>query len=122
MSTELEAAHRRIEQLQRQLAQTRLEMEDFTYSVSHDLRASLRHVGSYLKIVREDLGESINPEIAAHLDTAQDAAARMSVQMDGLLELSRVGRAEMQFSDVDLFRLVSDLVHRLDAQPHERRI
>ncbi len=114
MTRELEQARTEIAQLQGQLAQTRLALEDFTYSVSHDLRASLRHVSSYLKIVREDLGPGVDAGILAHLDTAGGAAAHMVLLMDGLLELSRVGRAEMQLADVDLARLVSDVRHQLE--------
>lgn len=98
----------RVQQLERELAQARLAMEDFTYSVSHDLRASLRHVTAYLRIAREDLGEALDPAIAGHLDTAAGAATRMGRLMDGLLELSRVGRAVLQPGVVDLGRLVDD--------------
>ncbi|MEO8859390.1 MAG: hypothetical protein ABI343_20590, partial [Burkholderiaceae bacterium] len=69
-----EAAQQRIEQLEQQLAQERLALEDFTYSVSHDLRASLRHVSAYLNIVREDLGAGVDAAILSHLKTAGDAA------------------------------------------------
>lgn len=112
--TELELAHRQIDELRRELAQSRLAIEDFTYSVSHDLRAPLRHVVSYLKVVREDIGDGIDPAITAHLNTASDAASHMGRLMDGLLELSKVGRAELQVTHVDLQRLVSDLCHQAD--------
>ena len=120
--TELELAHRQIEQLQRELAQSRLAIEDFTYSVSHDLRASLRHVVSYLKVIREDIGDGIDPAITAHLNTASGAASHMGRLMDGLLELSKVGRAELQVTDVDLQRLVSDLCHQADRDAMGRQI
>ena len=122
MSAELDAAHRQIAELQRALALSRQALEDFTYSVSHDLRAPLRHVDAYLKIVREDLGEGIDRQIAAHLQTAGDAATQMGRLMDGLLELSRLGRAELQFSDVNLQRLVSDLRHQLEPECAGRQI
>lgn len=120
MSTELGAALQTIEDLQRQLAQSRLALDEFTYSVSHDLRAPLRHVNAYLKIIREDLGDTINPSITSHLKTAGDAATHMARLMDGLLELSRVGRAELQLSDVDLRRLVSELQEKLAPDIGER--
>ncbi len=113
VSTELEAALQTIDDLQRQLVQSRLALEEFTSSVSHDLRAPLRHVNSYLKIIREDLGHTIDPVIASHLKTAGDAAAHMARLMDGLLELSRVGRAQLQLSDVALQPLVSELLEKL---------
>ena len=122
MTQELEQARAEIAQLQRELAQNRLALEDFTYSVSHDLRASLRHVTSYLKIVREDLGAAVDANILAHLDTAGGAAAHMVQLMDGLLELSRVGRAEMQLSDVDLGRLIADVRHQLENGMRQREV
>ena len=120
MTQELEQARAEIAQLQRELAQNRLALEDFTYSVSHDLRASLRHVASYLKIVREDLGEGVDASILAHLNTAGGAAAHMVQLMDGLLELSSVGRAEMQLSGVDLARLIADVRHQLEHGTEQR--
>ena len=120
--SELERARRQIEQLERQLAQAGQELEEFTYSVAHDLRASLRHVGAYVKIVREDVGEGMDVAIGTHLDKAGEAAAQMGRLMDGLLELSRVGRAELHFSDVDLSRLVADVRHQLERDTGQRRI
>lgn len=122
MSTELEAARQRIEQLQSELAQSRLALEDFTYSVSHDLRASLRHVSEYLKIVREELGDGVDDAIQSYLNKAGAAAAHMARLMDGLMELSRVGRVELQVCDVDLARLISDLRHQLEPDTPTRRI
>ncbi len=122
MNTELDDAHAEIARLQQQLAQARLAMEDFTYSVSHDLRASLRHVSEYLKIVREDLGDGIGASIASHLNTASEAAAQMGRLMDGLMELSRIGRVELQLADVDLSRLIADVRRHLEMDFGQRRI
>lgn len=104
----------RVDQLERELAQVHLALEDFTYSVSHDLRASLRHVNAYLRIAREDLGDTLDPAIADHMDTAAGAATRMGRLMDGLMELSRVGRAVLQPGVVDLRQLMDDVRHHLD--------
>ena len=119
---ELQQARQEIEQLQLQLAQARLAMEDFTFSVSHDLRASLRHVSAYLKIVREDLGEGVDAATQSHLDTADEGAAQMARLMDGLMELSRIGRAELQPTNVDLSRLISDTRHRLEPEAIQRQV
>lgn len=115
MSESRTETRQRVEQLERELAQARLALEDFTYSVSHDLRASLRHVNAYLRIAREDLGEALDPAIAGHLDTAAGAATQMGRLMDGLLELSRVGRAVLQPGVVDLGALVDDARRQLQA-------
>lgn len=122
MKTELDEARAEVSRLRLQLVQANNALEDFTYSVSHDLRASLRHVGAYLKVVREDLGDGVDTAIASHLDTAGEAAAQMARLMDGLLELSRVGRAELELGDVDLGRLISDVRHQLEPVTAARRI
>jgi two-component system OmpR family sensor kinase len=122
MNTELDDARAEIARLRQQLVQAGAALEDFTYSVSHDLRASLRHVSAYLKVVREDLGEGLDASIAAHLDTAGEAAAQMARLMDALLELSRVGRADLALCDVDLARLISDVRHQLEPDAGQRRI
>ena len=119
---ELLAARLQITDLQRQLAQAREVLEEFTYSVSHDLRAPLRHVSAYLKIIREDLGESVEPSIASHLQTAGDAAAQMARMMDGLLEVSRTGRADMQVANIDLPGLLPELQHKLEPAIGTRAI
>lgn len=97
-------------------------MEDFTYSVSHDLRASLRHVSAFVRIAREDLGDAADPDVAAHLDMAAGAAAQMGRLMDGLLELSRIDRAELQAGNVDLARLIDDIRLQLQDQTQGRDI
>ena len=122
MNTELDQARAEIARLRQQLVQAGNALEDFTYSVSHDLRASLRHVSAYLKVVREDLGDGLDASIASHLDTAGEAAAQMARLMDALLELSRVGRADLELCDVDLCRLISDVRHQLEPDAAQRRI
>lgn len=112
----------RIANLERELAVARAALEDFAYSVSHDLRAPLRHVTSYLKIIREDLGQAIAPEVVGYLDTASDAAALMGRQIDGLLQLSRLGRTELQVSDVDLNRLLADARAQLEPRCAGRHV
>ena len=97
------------ERLQRELAQARAELEDFTYSVSHDLRASLRHVTAYVQIIREDLGRQPDAELLAHLETVNAAARQMGRQIDGLMELSRLTRVELQLSSVDAGQLLRDV-------------
>ncbi len=122
VSPALRAAQQQVQGLQRQLALARQVMEDFTYSVSHDLRAPLRHVSAYLKILREDLPQPLDPAIASHLQTAAEGAAQMSRQMDGLLDLFRTGRADMQWVDVDLQQLVAEVQDQLAPEIGERPI
>lgn len=113
MTSRLEPLLLQSEQLQRELTQARSELEDFTYSVSHDLRASLRHVNAYVQIVKEDLGDQTPVAIAAHLDRVSQAARHMGQQIDALMELSRLTRVDVQLSTVDAGQLVRDLLAAL---------
>ena len=110
------------ERLQRELLQARAELEEFTQSVSHDLRASLRHVTSYAQIVAEELGDSLKPDVAAHLQTVTQAARHMGRQIDGLTELSRLTGVLMQWTEVDLAALVRDVRRVLAPEPPGRVI
>lgn len=97
------------EQLQRALSQAKAELEEFTSSVSHDLRASLRHVTAYVQIIREDLGEQNNPDLLGHLDTVSTAARQMGRQIDGLMALSRLAQVEMQLTRVEVGPLLHEV-------------
>jgi len=118
----LRAAHQQVEDLKRQLAQSRQALEDLTHSVSHDLRAPLRHVSAYLKILREDLGDAVPADILGHLHTASDAATTLARLIDGLLELSRIGRAELQQTCIALQPLLEELHDKLGSESAGRRV
>ena len=97
------------ERLKRELAHAKAELQDFTYSVSHDLRASLRHVNAYVQIIKEDLAEQNHPSLTAHLDTVSQAARQMGRQIDGLMELSRLTQLELQLSRVNAGPLLQEV-------------
>lgn len=105
---------RRVDHLERELAQARLALEEFTYTVSHDLRAPLRHIHSFVGVVREDMAQACDPVLAGHLDTIAGAAAELGRLMDGLALLSRVDRAALEPGAVELARLVDDVRRQLE--------
>jgi light-regulated signal transduction histidine kinase (bacteriophytochrome) len=105
-----DAASNRIAQLEAELAALRAEMQDFSYTVSHDLRASLRHILSYAQLVQEDAGPLLPDETKGFLNTISDSARHMGVLMDGLMELSRLGTVELQLAALPLQPLVQELV------------
>jgi two-component system OmpR family sensor kinase len=109
-------------QLQRQLAATQAELEDFTFSVSHDLRASLRHITAYAGLVREDLGEQLPAGVAAHLDTLSQAAQHMGRMINSLTELSRLGGAELHQNQVVISGLINDVRTELSGDAVARQI
>jgi len=108
-----EALQQDNERLQRELAQARAALEDFTYSVSHDLRASLRHVNAYVQIIQEDLSELGNPALLGYLGTVTQAAQQMARQIDGLTELSRLTRLELHCTPVALAPLLQEVCAEL---------
>jgi len=98
-----------IEQLQRDLLQARAELADFTHTVSHDLRASLRHVSAFAQIIREDLEAQNTTDILSHLAHIEQAAKQMGQQIEGLATLSRLESVELQRLPVNLAALMRDV-------------
>jgi PAS domain S-box-containing protein len=98
------------------------ESEAFSYSVSHDLRAPLRHVMGFVNLLQKDAGPSLSESSLHHLTTISQAAKRMGTLIDDLLAFSRVGRAEMQKVDVNFEELVREAWGDFQAGTKERNI
>ncbi len=113
---ELQAALQENAQLKRQLAAVTQELESFTYSVSHDLRASLRHISAFVEIVNEDLDASPHSDISSHLATITGAARHMTLMIDALMELSRLGRVELNLSRVEVRPLIDEVCAALQHE------
>ncbi len=97
------------------------ELEAFSYSVSHDLRAPLRHIDGYAALLRKAVGDSLNEKAARYLQTISDSARQMGQLIDDLLVFSRMGRQEMLHTTVNLDQLVKTILYdlRLDLQGRE---
>lgn len=102
--------------LQGELAALRDEMQEFAGTVSHDLRAPLRHILSYAQLVQEDAGPQLDAEVQGFLTTIVDSARYMGALLDGLSELSRVGTQPIHLEPVALQELVHDVCDRLGSQ------
>ena len=98
------------------------ELESFSYSVSHDLRAPLRHISGYLELLKDEAGSSFDEKSRRYLETAAKSAVRLGHLIDDLLAFSRVGRAEVKKSEVDLHRLVEELRVELEREAKNRTI
>lgn len=84
------------------------ELEAFAYSVSHDLRAPVRHIAGFADLLRRALGPlDSQPKAARYLNIIAESAAQMNALIDAMLALSRVTRQELHLTDVDLNALVS---------------
>lgn len=98
------------------------ELEAFTYSVAHDLRAPLRHINGFSRILSDDHGKELSPEAHRYLVRIGDAATRMGKLIDDLLELARLGRRAMTWQQVDLRALVKEVVRELEPEAAGRAI
>ncbi|MBH1592311.1 PAS domain-containing protein [Stenotrophomonas maltophilia] len=116
------AVQSRVEELNRQLegkvaqvSEVNRELEAFSYSVSHDLRAPLRHVAGFSDKLSRHLGESADEKSLHYLGVISSSARRMATLIDDLLVYSRLGRAAMRQQAVDMQSLVSDTRAMLDS-------
>ncbi|GAB4300254.1 MAG: PAS domain S-box protein [Desulfuromonadia bacterium] len=100
----------RVTERTRELQQALKELESFSYSVSHDLQAPLRHINSYCTILEEDFLAGMDEEGRRYFQRIRMAATRMGELIDDLLDLSRVSRREMLLRPFDLSALASELV------------
>ncbi len=104
----------------RELREAIAELEAFSYSVSHDLRAPLRAIGGFARILVEDHGPALDSEAQRLLGVIRDNAGRMGQLIDDLLDFARLNRKPMQAAPLDLDALAHDVVdelRRLDSAP-----
>ncbi|HAD03797.1 MAG TPA: hypothetical protein DCF93_03820 [Desulfuromonas sp.] len=97
------------------------ELEAFSYSVSHDLRAPLRHIAGFVELLHKRDLAPLDEKSRHYLQVISESAQKMGVLIDDLLAFSRMGRAEMLHTKVDLGRLVPDIVAELAAQEAPER-
>lgn len=97
------------------------ELEAFSYSVSHDLRAPLRHIDGYASLLSKSVGDTLNEKAMRYLQTISDSAKQMGQLIDDLLVFSRMGRQEMLHTTVNLDQLIKTILYdlRLDLQGRE---
>ncbi|WP_026840184.1 PAS domain-containing sensor histidine kinase [Citrifermentans bremense] len=107
---------RRVIERTSQLAAAKQEIESFSYSVSHDLRAPLRHINSYSSILIEEHGHALPEEAHYYLERISTASSRMGKQIDDLLTLTRVGRTLMKRQTFDISLLASEVADMLAGE------
>jgi two-component system NtrC family sensor kinase len=98
------------------------ELEAFSYSVSHDLRAPLRSIDGFSQALLEDQLDRLDDTGKHHLRRVRAAAQRMAELIDDLLELSRVGRTELRLSSIDLSELAQEVIAELLRAEPERQV
>ncbi len=121
-ATSTEGRELREARLVAELERANRELDAFSYSVSHDLRAPLRAIQGFSQALEEDCGPRLDGECREHLRYILQATQRMGRLIDDLLALSRVGRSAMQEEDVDVSALASDVIDRLRRRYGEREV
>jgi signal transduction histidine kinase len=106
----------------RQLEHAVKELEAFSYSVSHDLRAPVRHIAGFVNLLRDDLGVSVSAKSKRFLSIITDSVKQMGQLIDELLVFSKMGRTEMQKIIVDTSELVEATIVNLDPEIKNRNI
>src|SRR5207244_2272101 len=112
----------RVVQRTAQLEAANKELETFTYSVSHDLRAPLRHIGGFSKILVEEFGPALDPTAQHYLQRIEEGTRRMGVLVDELLNLARVGRHSLSLQVTGLNSIVAELVSMLKPESEGRQV
>lgn len=107
---------------ERALQRLNEELEAFCYSVSHDLRAPLRHIDGFTKALVEDYGDDLNDGARTMLQMVCESSQEMGDLIDDLLALSRVTRSEMSCEVVDLSQLAGKIASRFQRDDPERKV
>ncbi|TSK05802.1 MAG: PAS domain S-box protein [Geobacter sp.] len=116
-----EELERRVIERTARLEAAMKEQETFSYSVSHDLRGPLRHINSYTSIVLEEYGSHLPPDGKQYLERVCASTRRMGTLIDDLLELSRIGRSELNKVPVNLSEVAHSIGSKLqDAEPQRQ--
>jgi PAS domain S-box-containing protein len=105
-----------------ELTSANQELEAFTYSVAHDLRAPLRHIDAFTRILQEDFAGSFPPEAAQLLETIRRGSENMSRLVNDLLNLAHVGRQEMKREHTPLNAIIDEVIADMKREAGERDI
>jgi len=122
IADDLQHANAELEVTGRRLENANQELEAFAYSVSHDLRAPLRHISGFVDILGENSSDTLDETGQRHLRLIAESAGRMGRLIDDLLEFSRAGRMELHVEPLDLGRLTDEVVQEIVARNQGRKI
>ena len=113
---------RRVEERTTDLREANAELEAFSYSVSHDLRAPIRHLGGFAQLLLEEHGGQLNDAARHYAERIKAGAAEMAMLVDDLLNLARVARQDLIRRRTDLAALVADLRTEFKTETDKRGI
>ena len=101
---------KKVEERTKELVEKTMEMESFSYSVSHDLRAPVRHISGFAQILEEEFSNQLDPEGKDYLQRIISSALRMSELIDDLLKLSRVSQQKIKIENINASALVLEIL------------
>jgi signal transduction histidine kinase len=111
-----------VEERTQELTRANQELESFAYTVSHDLRAPLRHINGFTSILLNDYFEQLDESARKFLNNIRDGSQNMTKMIDGLLQLSRMSRGDLHYSQIDLSALVAEIANELQSAEPERKV
>jgi light-regulated signal transduction histidine kinase (bacteriophytochrome) len=117
-----EELEQRVGERTTQLEAANHELEAFSYSVSHDLRAPLRHISGFSQLLVEEFGATLDSCARHYLDRIQAGTQKMGVLVDELLHLARVGRHALSRRTTDLKELVAEVMAMLQPESEGRQV
>lgn len=122
MAVELVDKTRNLEVSRENLSKANKELEAFAYSVSHDLRAPLRNIDGFSKILLDDLSEKLDQNAQHYLKRIREGTARMAILIDDMLAFSRIGRAELQLRTTNLTEIVRNILENNSDEIEEKKV
>ena len=122
ISRELEESVGRLQVAKDAVEASNRELDAFSYSVSHDLRAPVRHILGFSKILSEEYASALPPEAQKHLQRIQTGAERMGQLVDALLGLARLGRQGLRLEVTNLNKLVKEVIADLTLDAGSREV
>ncbi|MEN6624245.1 MAG: PAS domain S-box protein [Smithella sp.] len=113
--TERKRTEKTLEEQRQQLEEANKELESFSYSISHDLRAPLRAIDGFSKMILKKQGSQFDDETRSKFDVIRRNTEMMGQQIDGLLELSRLGRKSLTMSIIDMDKLIREVWEEIEV-------